>query len=101
MSKTLVVAQHADGSSTPASPKRAPAHRRSAAKSKSSSSRPTAHPVASEAAKLAGVTKVLQLDNAGERARDRAVLAPQIADLAKSRGGIARLRTGLDGPART
>ena len=96
MSKTLVIAQHADGKLN-ANVARAVACAQKIggeievlvlAKDGSS--------VAAEAAKLAGVTKVLQLDNAANDHNLAAIVAPQIADVAKSRGA-----THVFGPGST
>jgi electron transfer flavoprotein alpha subunit len=50
--------------------------------------------VAGEAAKLSGVTKVLQVDNAANAHPLAAVLAPQVVELAQSRGASHVLAPG-------
>jgi electron transfer flavoprotein alpha subunit len=50
--------------------------------------------VAGEAAKLAGVKAVLQVDNAANKSPLAAVLAPQVAELAKARGASHVLVAG-------
>jgi electron transfer flavoprotein alpha subunit len=50
--------------------------------------------VAAEAAKLAGVTRVLQVDHPANSHAMAAVVAPQVADLAKSRGASHVLAAG-------
>src|ERR1043166_233093 len=86
MSKTLVIAQHADGKLNAGVAKAVACAQKVGGEIEVLVLAKDGASVAAEAAKLAGVTKVLQLDNAANDHNLAAVVAPQIADVAKSRG---------------
>jgi electron transfer flavoprotein alpha subunit len=86
MSKTLVIAQHADGKLNAGVAKAVACAQKVGGDIEVVVLGKDGSSVAAEAAKLDGVTKVLQLDNAANEHNLAAVVAPQIADLAKTRG---------------
>ncbi len=96
MSKILVVAQHADGKLNGGVAKAVACAQKVGGEIEVLVLAKDGASVAAEAAKLEGVTKVLQLDNAANDHNIAAVIAPQVADLAKSRGA-----THVFGPGST
>jgi electron transfer flavoprotein alpha subunit len=96
MSKTLVIAQHADGKLNAGVAKAVACAQKVGGEIEVVVLAKDGSSVAAEAGKLAGVTKVLQLDNAANDHNIAAVIAPQVADLAKSRGA-----THVFGPGST
>jgi electron transfer flavoprotein alpha subunit len=86
MSKTLVIAQHADGKLNAGVAKAVACAQKVGGEIEVVVLAKDGSSVAAEAAKLAGVTKVLQLDNAANDHSIAAIIAPQVADLAKTRG---------------
>ncbi|HZP13537.1 MAG TPA: FAD-binding protein [Nevskiaceae bacterium] len=96
MSKTLVIAQHADGKLNAGVAKAVACAQKIGGDIEVLVLAKDGSSVAAEAAKLAGATKVLQLDNAANDHNLAAIVAPQIADVAKSRGA-----THVFGPGST
>ena len=86
MSKVLVVAQHADGKLNAGVAKAVACAQKVGGEIEVVVLATDGSAIAAEAGKLAGVTKVLQLDNAANAHGIAAIIAPQIAELAKSRG---------------
>ena len=82
MSKTLVIAQHADGKLNAGVAKAVACAQKVGGEIEVLVLAKDGSAVAAEAAKLAGVTKVLQLDNAANDHNLAAVVAPR--DLARS-----------------
>ena len=86
MSKILVVADHADGALSPATSKVVACAAKIGGEIEVAVFAADGGSVAAAAAKLAGVTKVLQVDNAANAHPIAATLAPQVEALAKARG---------------
>ena len=94
MSKILIVAEHAGGKLNSGTAKAVTAAQKLGGDVEVLVLAADGGAVAAEAAKLAGVKAVLQLDNPANKDPVAAVLAPQVADLAKSRGASHVLGPG-------
>ena len=96
MSKILIVAQHSGGKLNAGTAKAVSCAQRVCSFGGGEIEivvlAPEGAAVAAEAAKLAGVTRVLQVDHPANDHSLAAVLAPQIAELAKARGSSHVLR---------
>jgi electron transfer flavoprotein alpha subunit len=86
MSKVLIVAEHANGKLNAGTAKAVSAAQKLGGDVEVLVLAADGAAVAAEAAKLAGVKAVLQLDNAANKDPIAAVLAPQVADVARARG---------------
>ena len=84
MSKVLVIAQHADGKLSPAVSKTVSAATAIGGEVTIAVFAVDGAAVAAEAAKIAGVAKVLTVNNAANDHALAATLAPQIVELAKA-----------------
>lgn len=82
MSKILVIAEHADGKLSSSTAKTLAAAQKIGGEIDVAVLAADGSAVGAEAAKLAGVTKVLKIDNAANSYPIAAVLAPQVAELA-------------------
>jgi electron transfer flavoprotein alpha subunit len=94
MSKILIVAEHAEGKLGSGVAKVVACAQKIGGEIEVAVFAADGAAVASQAAKLAGVTKVLQLDNAANVQPLAAVLAPQVEALAKTRGSTHLLVAG-------
>ncbi len=94
MSKILIVAQHAGGKLNAGTAKAVSCAQKMGGDIEIAVFAPDGGAVAAEAATLAGVTKVLQVDNPANDHNLAAVVAPQVAELAKSRGSSHVLAAG-------
>ena len=94
MSKILIVAEHANGKLNVGTAKAVTAAQKLGGEVEVAVFAADGAAVAGEAAKLAGVARVLQVDNAANANPVAAVLAPQIAELAKTRGASHVLAPG-------
>lgn len=86
MSKILIIAEHADGKLSAGTAKVVACAQKIGGEIEVAVLAADGAAVAAQAAKLNGVAKVLQVDNAANANPIAAVLAPQIVELAKSRG---------------
>jgi electron transfer flavoprotein alpha subunit len=94
MSKILIVAQHADGKLNAGTLKAVTCAQKLGGEIEIAVFATDGSAVAAEAAKVAGVTRVLQVDNPANDHSLGAVLAPQVAELAKARGSSHVLAAG-------
>ena len=94
MSKILIVAEHANGKLGVGTAKAVACAQKIGGDVEVAVFAADGAAVAAEAAKVAGVARVLQVDNAANANPLAAVLAPQIADLAKTRGATHVLAPG-------
>jgi electron transfer flavoprotein alpha subunit len=94
MSKVLIVAQHADNKLSSGTLKAVTCAQKLGGEVEVAVFAVDGSAVAAEAAKVAGVARVLQVDNPANAHSLGAVLAPQIAELAKSRGASHVLAAG-------
>ncbi len=94
MSKILVVAEHANGKLNVSTAKAVTCGQKIGGEIEVAVFASEGASVVAEAAKIAGVARVLQVDNAASANPLAAVLAPQIAELAKSRGATHVLAPG-------
>jgi electron transfer flavoprotein alpha subunit len=94
MSKILVVAQHGGGKLNAATAKAVACAQKIGGEIEVAVFAPNGASVAAEAAKLAGVTRVLQVDNPANDHNLAAIVAPQLAELAKARGASHVLGPG-------
>ncbi|HUS24399.1 MAG TPA: FAD-binding protein [Candidatus Binatia bacterium] len=92
--RILVVAEHAGGKLNVATAKAVTAGQKIGGEIEIAVFAADGAAVAGEAAKLAGVARVLQVDHAANKDAMSAVLAPQVAALAKSRGSTHVLAPG-------
>jgi electron transfer flavoprotein alpha subunit len=86
MAKVLIVAEHAGGKLNGSTAKAVSCAQKVGGDVEVAVFAADGAAVAAEAAKLAGVKAVLQVDNAANKDPVAAVLAPQVAELAKARG---------------
>src|ERR1051326_3217495 len=94
MSKILVIAEHANGKLNVGTAKAVTAAQKLGGEVEVVVFSDNGAAVAGEAAKLAGVARVLQVDNAANKNAMAALLAPQVAELAKSRSASHVLGPG-------
>jgi electron transfer flavoprotein alpha subunit len=94
MSKILVVAQHGGGKLNAGTAKAVACAQKIGGEIEVAVFAPDGAAVAAEAAKLAGVARVLQVDHPANDHNLAAVVAPQVAELAKSRGASHVLVAG-------
>ncbi len=94
MSKILIVADHADGKLNAATAKVVACAAKIGGEIEVAVFAADGGSVSADAAKLAGVTKVLQVDNAANAHPIAATLAPQVEALAKARGATHVLGAG-------
>jgi electron transfer flavoprotein alpha subunit len=94
MSKILIIAQHAGGKLNAGTSKAVSCAQKIGGEIEIAVLATDGSAVAAEAAKLAGVTRVLQVDNPANDHSLAAVLAPQVAELAKARGSSHVLVAG-------
>ncbi len=94
MSKVLIVAQHAGGKLNAGTAKAVTAAQKIGGEIEIAVFAPDGASVAAEAAKIAGVTRVLQVDNPANDHNLAAIVAPQLAELAKARGSSHVLAAG-------
>ncbi len=94
MSKILIVAEHADGKLGSGVAKVVACAQKIGGEIEVAVFAADGAAVAAQAAKLAGVSKVLQVDNAANANAMAAVLAPQVEALAKARGATHVLGAG-------
>jgi len=94
MSKILIVAQHAGGKLNAGTAKAVTCAQKLGGEVEVAVFATDGATVAAEAAKLAGVARVLQVDHPANDHNLAAVLAPQIAELAKARGSSHVLAAG-------
>ncbi|MGH8482758.1 MAG: electron transfer flavoprotein subunit alpha/FixB family protein, partial [Nevskiaceae bacterium] len=94
MSKVLIVAEHAGGKLNPGTAKAVACAQKMGGDVEIAVLAADGGAVAAEAATLAGVKAVLQVDNAANKDPVAAVLAPQLAELAKARGASHVLAPG-------
>src|SRR5688572_2838415 len=94
MSKILIVAQHGGGKLNAGTSKAVTCAQKIGGEIEIAVFAPNGASVAVEAAKIAGVTRVLQVDNPANDHNLAAVVAPQVAELAKARGSSHVLAAG-------
>jgi electron transfer flavoprotein alpha subunit len=94
MSKVLIVAQHAGGKLNAGTAKAVACAQKIGGDIEIAVFAPDGAGVAAEAARLAGVKAVLQVDNPASDHNLAAVVAPQLAELAKARGASHVLAAG-------
>jgi electron transfer flavoprotein alpha subunit len=94
MSKILVIAEHAGGKLNPSTAKAVTCAQKLGGEVEVVVFSDNGAAVAAEAGKLAGVARVLQADNAANKNPMAAMLAPQAAELAKSRSASHVLGPG-------
>ena len=94
MSKVLIVAQHAGGKLNPGTAKAVSCAQKIGGDIEIAVFATSGAAVAAEAAKLAGVKAVIHVDNPANDHSLAAVVAPQLAELAKSRGASHVLAAG-------
>ena len=94
MSKILIVAQHGGGKLNAGTAKAVSCALKIGGEIEIAVFAPDGASVAAEAAKLAGVTRVLQVDNPANDHNLAAIVAPQVAELAKARGNSHVLAAG-------
>ena len=94
MSKILIVAQHAGGKLNAGTAKAVSCAQKIGGDIEIAVFATSGAAVAAEAAKLAGVKAVLQVDNPANDHNLAAVVAPQVAELAKARGSSHVLAAG-------
>jgi electron transfer flavoprotein alpha subunit len=94
MSKILVVAQHGGGKLNAGTAKAVSCAQKIGGEIEVAVFAPDGASVAAEAAKIAGVTRVLQVDHPANDHNLAAVVAPQVAELAKARGASHVLVAG-------
>jgi electron transfer flavoprotein alpha subunit len=94
MSKILIVAEHANGKLNVSTAKAVTCAQKIGGEIEIAVLAADGASVAGEAAKLAGVARVLQVDNPANANPISAVLAPQLAELAKSRSSTHVLGPG-------
>ncbi len=94
MSKILIIAEHADGKLGSAAAKAVTCAQKIGGEIELAVFAADGAAVAAQAAKLAGVSKVLQVDNAANAQPLAAVLAPQVVELVKARGATHVLGAG-------
>src|SRR6267142_623824 len=94
MSKILIVAQHSGGKLNPSTGKAVTCAQKIGGEVEVAVLPPDGSAVAAEAAKLAGVTRVLQVDNPASDHSLAAIVAPQVAELAKARSASHVLGPG-------
>src|ERR1041384_3860489 len=88
MSKILVIAEHADGKLNPAVAKVVACANKIGGDIEVAVFDANAAEVAAQAAKITAVKRVLRVDNPATRHALAAVLAPQVAELAKGYGHV-------------
>jgi electron transfer flavoprotein alpha subunit len=94
MSKILIVAQHGGGKLNAGTAKAVSCAQKIGGEIEIAVFAPDGAAVAAEAAKIAGVTRVLQVDNPASDHNLAAIVAPQLAELAKARGASHVLAAG-------
>src|SRR5688500_15094228 len=94
MSKILIVAQHSGGKLNSGTLKAVTCAQKLGGEVEVAVFATDGSAVAAEATKVAGVARVLQIDNPANDHNLAAVLAPQVAELAKSRGASHVLAAG-------
>ncbi len=94
MSKILIVAQHGGGKLNAGTAKAVTCAQKIGGEIEIAVFAPDGAAVAAEAAKLSGVTRVLQVDNPANDHNLAAIVAPQLAELAKARGSSHVLAAG-------
>jgi electron transfer flavoprotein alpha subunit len=94
MSKILIVAQHAGGKLNAGTLKAVTCAQKLGGEVEIAVFAPDGSAVAAEATKVAGVARVLQVDNPANDHNLAAVIAPQVAELAKSRSASHVLAAG-------
>ncbi len=94
MSKILIVAQHGGGKLNAGTAKAVSCAQKIGGEIEIAVFAPDGAAVAAEAAKLSGVTRVLQVDNPANDHNLAAIVAPQLAELAKARGSSHVLAAG-------
>ena len=94
MSKILIVAQHSGGKLNAGTAKAVSCAQKIGGEIEIAVFATDGSAVAAEAAKLTGVTRVLQVDNAANDHGLAAIVAPQIVELAKARGSSHVLAAG-------
>jgi electron transfer flavoprotein alpha subunit len=94
MSKVLVVAQHGGGKLNPGTAKAVSCAQKIGGEVEVAVFAPDGAGVAAEAAKLAGVARVLQVDHPASDHNLAAIVAPQVAELARARGASHVLVAG-------
>ena len=94
MSKILIVAQHADGKLNAGTAKAVSCAQKMGGEVEIAVFATDGSSVAAEAATLAGVTRVLQVDNPANDHGLAAIVAPQVAELAQLRGSSHVLAAG-------
>ena len=94
MSKILIVAEHADGKLSAGTAKVVACAQKIGGEIELAVFAADGSPVAAQAAKLTGVTRVLQVDHAANAHPIAATLAPQVEALAKARSSTHLLVAG-------
>jgi electron transfer flavoprotein alpha subunit len=94
MSKILVIAQHAAGKLNVGTAKAVACAQKIGGEIEIAVFAPDGSAVAAEAAKLTGVTRVVQVDHPASDHNLAAIVAPQVAELAKARGSSHVLAAG-------
>jgi len=94
MAKILVIAQHSGGKLNPSTAKAVACAQKIGGEVEVAVLATDGSAVAAEAAKLAGVARVLQVDNPANNNSMAAIVAPQVVELAKARGASHVLGPG-------
>ncbi len=94
MGKILIIAQHSGGKLNAGTAKAVSCAHKIGGEIEIAVFAPSGAAVAAEAAKIAGVTRVVQVDNPANDHNLAAVVAPQVAELAQARGSSHVLAAG-------